>query len=102
MTEEGSKTYSDGMFVSAACDYGNEDSRIRVDHLLLQYGFRKVQKNLYETSSLSEKNLARLKLDVDKLSDFYDTLRLYQYPLENTLIITVLEGKKWKRTVLKP
>ena len=90
------------MFVSAACDYGNEDSRIKVDHLLLQYGFRKVQKNVYETSSLTEKNLARLKLDVDKLTDFYDVLRLYQYPLENTLVITALEGKKWKRTVLKP
>lgn len=90
------------MFVSVACDYGNEDSRLRVDHLLLQYGFRKVQKNVYETTSLSEKNLARLKLDLDKLSDFYDSLRLYQYPLENTLVITALEGKKWKRTVLKP
>jgi len=102
LTRRGPRPYIDAMFVSAACDYGNEDSRIRVDHLLLQYGFRKVQKNLYETTSLSEKNLARLKLDVDKLSDFYDTLRLYQYPLENTLIITALEGKKWKRTVLKP
>jgi CRISPR-associated protein Cas2 len=90
------------MFVSAACDYGNEDSRIKVDQLLLQYGFRKVQKNLYETTSLSEKNLARLKLEVDKLTDFYDTLRLYQYPMEDTLVITSLEGKKWKRSVLKP
>jgi CRISPR-associated protein Cas2 len=90
------------MFVSAACDYGNEDSRIKVDQLLLQYGFRKIQKNLYESTSLSEKNLARLKLEVDKLTDFYDTLRLYQFPLENTLVITSLEGKKWKRSVLKP
>ena len=90
------------MFVSAACDYGNDDSRIKVDQLLLQYGFRKVQKNLYESTSLSEKNLARLKLEVDRLSDFYDTLRLYQFPMENTLVITSLEGKKWKRSVLKP
>jgi CRISPR-associated protein Cas2 len=90
------------MFVSAACDYGNDDSRIKVDQLLLQYGFRKVQKNLYESTSLSEKNLARLKLEVDKLTDFYDTLRLYQFPMENTLVITSLEGKKWKRAVLKP
>ncbi|MEI8095010.1 MAG: CRISPR-associated protein Cas2 [Spirochaetales bacterium] len=90
------------MFVSAACDYGNEDSRIKVDQLLLQYGFRKVQKNLYESTSLSEKNLARLKLECDKLTDFYDTLRLYQFPMENTLVITSLEGKKWKRSVLKP
>jgi CRISPR-associated protein Cas2 len=90
------------MFVSAACDYGNDDSRIKVDQLLLQYGFRKVQKNLYESTSLSEKNLARLKLEVDRLTDFYDTLRLYQFPMENTLVITSLEGKKWKRSVLKP
>jgi CRISPR-associated protein Cas2 len=90
------------MFVSANCDYGNDDSRIKVDQLLLQYGFRKVQKNLYESTSLSEKNLARLKLEVDRLTDFYDTLRLYQFPMENTLVITSLEGKKWKRSVLKP
>jgi len=52
--------------------------------------------------SLTEKNLARLKLEVDKLTDFYDVLRLYQFPIENTLVITALEGKKWKRSVLKP
>jgi CRISPR-associated protein Cas2 len=90
------------MFVSVACDYGNEDTRVRIDHLLLEYGFRKVQRNLYETSSLTEKNLARLKLEVDKLTDFYDTIRFYQFPLESTLVVTALEGKRWKRMVLKP
>lgn len=90
------------MFVSAACDLGSEDARLKVDHLLLQYGFKKVQKNLYESHSLNEKNLARLKLEVDKLTDSFDVIRFYQYPVEETLVITSLEQKKWKRLLLDP
>lgn len=89
------------MFVAAACDLGNEDSRVKVDSLLLQYGFKKVQKNLYESTSLNDKNLARLKIEVDKLTDHYDVLRFYQYPVEGTLVITSLEQKKWRRLVMK-
>lgn len=89
------------MFVSCACDLGNEDSRLKVDSLLLQYGFKKVLKGLYESTSLSEKNLARLKIEIDKLTDHYDILRFYQYPVENTLVITALEQKKWRRLVMK-
>ncbi len=85
------------MFVACACDLGSEDSRIKVHDLLIQYGFKKIQNQLYETSTLSEKNLARMKVDLDKITDFYDRLRLYQYPMEETLVITSLEGKKWKR-----
>lgn len=85
------------MFVACACDLGSEDSRIKVHDLLIQYGFKKIQDQLYESTTLSEKNLARMKVDMDKITDFYDRIRLYQYPMEDTLIITVLEGKKWKR-----
>lgn len=85
------------MFVACAFDLGSEDSRIKVHDLLIQYGFKKIQNQLYETSTINEKNLARMKVDIDKITDFYDRLRLYQYPMENTLVITSLEGKKWKR-----
>ncbi len=85
------------MFVSTACDLGSEDSRIKVHDLLIQYGFKKIQNQLYETASLNEKNVARMKVDIDKITDFYDKIRIYQYPVEGTLIITSLEGKKWRR-----
>lgn len=87
------------MFVSVALDLGSEDSRIKVADLLKQYGFKKVQNFLFETSTLNEKNLARLKVDLDKVTDYYDLVRFYQYPMENTLVITQLENKKWKRLV---
>jgi len=90
------------MFISAACDMGSEDSRIKVASLLVQYGFKKVQKNLFETTTLNEKNLARFKIEVDKLTDSYDILRLYQYPIDGTLVITLLEAKKWRRYTVKP
>lgn len=89
------------MFVSAACDLGSDDSRMQMHQLLLQYGFKAVQKNLYETSTLTEKNLARLKLEVDKITDSYDVLRFYQYPVEGTLVITALDRKRWRRLVVK-
>lgn len=81
---------------------GSEDSRIKVASLLVQYGFKKVQKNLFETTTLNEKNLARFKIEVDKLTDSYDILRLYQYPIDGTLVITLLEAKKWRRYTVKP
>jgi len=89
------------MFVSVALDLGSEDSRIKVADLLKQYGFRKIQNALFETTSLNEKNLARLKVDMDRLTDYYDLIRIYQYPVEETLVITSLEGKKWKRLVTR-
>lgn len=89
------------MFVSVALDLGSEDSRIKVSDLLKQYGFKKIQNGLFESTSLNEKNLARLKVDMDRLTDFYDLVRIYQYPVEDTLVITSLEGKKWKRLVTR-
>ncbi len=89
------------MFIALACDFGNEDTRIKADRLLQEYGFRKVQRNLYETNTLNDKNLARLKLELDRMTDHYDSLRFYQYPVEDTLVVTALEEKRWKRMLLK-
>lgn len=89
------------VFVACACDLGSEDSRVKVHDLLIQYGMKKIQDQLYESATLSEKNVARMKVDLDKMTDFYDKIRLYQYPIEDTLVITSLEGKKWRRLTAK-
>jgi CRISPR-associated protein Cas2 len=89
------------MFVAIACDMGNEDSRSALYNLLPQYGFERVQKACFECSSLTEDRLAALKRDIDRITDSYDTLRLYQYPLEGTMAITVLKNNKWRRIVVR-
>jgi CRISPR-associated protein Cas2 len=88
------------MFVAVACDLSNEDRLGSVGNLLLQYGFRKLQQNLFESAAISEKSLTRLKKELDGLTDSYDSLRIYQYPLEETLVVSSLKDKKWRKLVL--
>jgi CRISPR-associated protein Cas2 len=89
------------MFVAVACEFANEDHRKAGYDLLAQYGFRKVLKDSFESASVSEMALGRLKKDLDRIADSYDSIRLYQYPVEGTLAITVLNEKKWRRLIVK-
>jgi CRISPR-associated protein Cas2 len=89
------------MFVSIVCDMGSEDSRAALYNLLPQYGFEKVQKACFECSSLNDQRLAALKRDIDRITDSYDTLRIYQYPIEGTLAITTLKANKWRRIIVR-
>ena len=65
--------------------------------LLAQYGYRHVLKNLFESAAVDAQDLARLKRDIDKSTDSYDKVRFYQYPMEQTLVISSLEEKKWRK-----
>jgi len=89
------------MFVLVALDTGNEDSERVISNLLLRYGFTQVQSKCFESLKVSEKQLARLKLDIDRAADFYDSVRIYQYPMEETMVITSLSEKRWRRKVIK-
>ncbi len=88
------------MFVSIVCDLGGEDSRSAVYALLPQYGFEKVQRACFESARMNEKLLASLKRDLDKITDYYDTIRMYQYPVEGKLAISSLKQNRWKRTLV--
>ena len=85
------------MFVAVVCDFSNDDHREIVKDLLLQYGLKQVIKNLFESTELNETQLARLKKDIDRETDSYDSIRIYQFPLENTLVISEMENKKWRK-----
>ncbi len=89
------------MFVSIVLDLNNDDSEKIVQSLLFRYGFKQMQKNTFESTSIGEKYLSRLKLDLDRATDFYDTVRFYQYPVDNTLVITTLIEKRWRRLIVK-
>ncbi len=88
------------MFVAVACDLGNAEHFGKVGSLLQQYGFRKIQEGLYESTGITTGSLQRLKKELDGLTDSYDSLRFYQYPLEGTLVVTSLQEKKWRKLVL--
>jgi CRISPR-associated protein Cas2 len=89
------------MFVAISCEMGSEDSLAALYNLLPQYGFERVHKACFECSTLNEARLGSLKRDIDRVTDSYDTLRLYQYPMEGTLAITVLKNNKWRRIVVR-
>jgi CRISPR-associated protein Cas2 len=88
------------MFVSVVCDLGGEDSRAAVYALLPQYGLEKVQRACFESMRMSDKLLAALKRDIDKVTDYYDTVRIYQYPVEGKLAISTLIQNRWKRMLV--
>ena len=89
------------MFVAVVLDLGNEDSLKTVTGLLFRYGFRQMQKNVFESTALDEKRLSRLKVDMDRATDFYDSIRFYQYPVDETVAITSLSEKRWRRMIIR-
>ncbi|MCX7025732.1 MAG: CRISPR-associated endonuclease Cas2 [Spirochaetes bacterium] len=90
------------MFVSIVCDMGSEDSRAALYDLLPQYGFEKAQRACFESAQVSEKQLSAVKRDIDKITDYYDTIRMYQFPVEGTLAISILKENKWRKVIVRP
>jgi CRISPR-associated protein Cas2 len=89
------------MFVAVACEFANDDHRKAGYDLLAQYGFRKVLRDAFESATVSETALNRLKKDLDRITDSYDSIRLYQYPVDGTFAITLLKEKKWRRLIVR-
>jgi CRISPR-associated protein Cas2 len=89
------------MFVSIALDPGSEGRAKELADLLGQYGFDKIQRGLWESAFVSEETLARLKKDLDRATDAFDRLRIFQFPVEGTLALSSLKDKKWRRMVAK-
>ena len=89
------------MYVTIACDFNSENSRKIVDTVLMQYGFTRCQKNVYEINSISENQVSKLKLEIDRNCDSYDQVRMFQYPLNHALIVSHLYEKRWKKKIVQ-
>lgn len=89
------------MYVSVAVDPGSEERAKELASLLGQYGFEKVQRGLWESTIVSPSTLTRVKRDMDRLTDAFDRIRFFQYPLEGTLVLSSLKDKKWRRLVAR-
>ena len=83
--------------MAVTCECSSDDHRQAVYSVLRQYGFKAVLKDVHESASISETTLNRLKRDIDRITDSYDVIRLYQFPFDGTLAITSLKEKKWRR-----
>jgi CRISPR-associated protein Cas2 len=88
------------VFVAIACELVSEKHRSDVYDLLKQYGFTEVLKDVFESVSIKENLLSRLKRDIDRRTDFYDKIKMYQYPIDGVLVVTMLADKKWRKTVM--
>ncbi len=89
------------MFVAIACELVNEEHRSDVYSLLKQYGFSRVVGDVFESVSFRSELLSRLKRDIDRRTDFYDKVKMYQYPLDGVLVVTSLADKKWRKTIMR-
>ena len=89
------------MFVSVIVEPGGVDSAKYLGEILTQCGYTKVQKACWENPRTNEKELAELKKLIDGHTDYYDKVRMYQYPMEDAFVVTDLSKKKWRRCVLK-
>ncbi len=89
------------MFVSVVMDPGSIDTARAMGNILTQMGFTKVQRSCWESMKVSVDDLARLKREIDKVTDFYDSVRFYQFPVNDMFVITELKEKKWKKCQFK-
>ena len=92
--------YSIYMFVSIIVDPGSIDSARSIASLLINTGFKKVLRSCWENAGITEEELTDLKKDIDRVTDYYDNVRMYQFPLNGLFVITELKEKKWRRCQL--
>ena len=85
------------MFISVNIDMASTDHAAAIDRVLKEYGLKKVQGNLYESSDFITKSLGNLKKDISDVVDSDDKVRMYQFPLDDCFKISYLEERKWKR-----
>ena len=89
------------MFVAVNCEFSSDDHKSAVFSILKQYGFEKILGDVFESTTIGETTLNRLKREIDQVTDSYDIIRMYQFPFDGTFAITALKDKKWRRFKLR-
>ncbi|MCK7471093.1 MAG: hypothetical protein MZU95_10175 [Desulfomicrobium escambiense] len=56
--------------------------------------FREGERACFESARASEKQVAALAADIDKVTDYYDTIRMYQYPVDGPTRRFNTQGKQ--------
>ncbi len=89
--------YAVFMFVSVVLDPGSPDTARAMVSLLTQMGFKKAQRSCYESMKVSVDDLSKLKREIDRVTDYYDSVRFYQFPVGGMFVITELKEKRWRK-----
>lgn len=87
------------MFVSVVLDPSGVDSAKIASEILTRFGFKKVQRACWENMQASENQIAVLKRELDMATDYYDSIRIYQFPCGGNFVVTELKQKKWRKAV---
>ena len=82
-------------------DPGGEESAAHLSELLTFHGFERMQRVCWESVTVNEKQLISLKREIDRVTDYYDVVRIYQYPVEGVLAISTLAKKKWRKPLIR-
>ncbi|PIE99066.1 MAG: CRISPR-associated endonuclease Cas2 [Treponema sp.] len=90
------------MFVSVVIDPGGKESSANLSEVLASHGFERVQRACWESAVVNDSSLQKLKQDVDRVTDYYDVVRMYQFPVDGVFAVTTLYKKKWRRVVIRP
>ncbi|MBO4403780.1 MAG: CRISPR-associated protein Cas2 [Treponema sp.] len=85
------------MFVSVIIESGGIDSAKALLNILQLSGFKKIRRACWENMNITEDQLSDLKKDIDRVTDYYDKIRIYQYPVNGMFVITELKQKKWRK-----
>lgn len=93
--------YAIDMFVSVVLDPGSIDTARALVELLSMMGFKKVQRSCWESMKMNNDDLSKLKREIDRITDYYDNVRFYQFPVNGMFVITELKEKKWKKCQFK-
>lgn len=90
------------MFVSVVIDPGGRESASHLAEVLTANGFERVQHACWESVTINDEGIVTLKQDIDRVTDYYDIVRLYQYPIQDVFAVTTLYKKKWRRVLVRP
>lgn len=90
------------MFISVVLDPGSIDSSRALSMVLTHFGFKKVQRAVWESTVINSGRILQLKREMDRVTDYYDKIRMYQFPVDGLFEITFLSQKKWRRCLIKP
>jgi len=82
-------------------DPGSVDSAEAIVNILTHYGFKKIQRSCWENMNFTESDLSEVKKHIDRVTDYYDNIRIYQFPINGMFVITELKDKRWKRCQMK-
>lgn len=85
--------------MSVILDPGSADNANELSAILVNYGFKKVQRACWENTKIDDAQLSELKRDIDNSTNYYDAVRIYQFPVDGMFAITELRNKKWKRAL---